>query len=281
MSCNDIWAGVQDGSLFCAPTAAQRAEFISCAVQRMCNVMAANAKPCSSADTLLFQFVAALAFEGRVQQAACSNQPSPGAAGQPCAPGTPCCPQCQSSLQCSNGTCCAPPPYPSLGQQALAGCPCAQGLARDPATGACCPQSMTFGSPCTPQCPCPAPMQCVDGACCWPQGTSLPQGQPYNDLTKQVWNPKSPLQPLFLDFKAISGGTTEGHVPCSASGQCISCPAGESCRKMVRALDWELSKNEAWIGADPAHVAEKCSTPNGCVFACMCGKTTTGVACTP
>lgn len=279
MACTDIWTNVNNGTLFCAPTAAQRGEFVSCAVQRMCDNMKAAGAPCTGWDKILFELIAALGFESRVLLADCSNQVAPGGAGQPCAPGTPCCAQCQNPLQCANGTCCPPPPFPALGQQALPGCPCAQGLVRNPGTGTCCPQNQSVGSPCSPGCPCPAPMQCTNGQCCWPLDASLPIGLPHNDITKQVWNPKGTPGPLYLDFKGIAGGTTESHIPCTANGPCTGCPPGETCRKMVRALDWELSKIQSWVGASPEHVAELCSKPNGCVYACMCGSQSTGTPC--
>ena len=223
MSCNDIWAGVQNGSLFCAPSAAQRAEFISCAVERNCKVLAAKAKSCSVGEKLFFLAVAAIGFEARVQQAACVNQPAPGGSGQPCAPGTACCPQCQSPLLCSNGTCCAPPPFPGFDQQALPGCPCAPGLTRNGLTGACCPQPMTAGSPCTSRCPCPQPMTCVNGTCKPPCPSQPWVGSP---CSKECPCP-APLE--------CSGGIccNSSANPCDpfgpASGPCPKCTAGQKC----------------------------------------------------
>lgn len=148
MSCATIFARAQNGTLFCSPTAAERNEFIQCAVQRMCNVyQQMTTKQCKPVDTLFLGVIAALALEAKVNEAACQNQPPPGGFGQPCAPGTPCCPSCVAPFAC-NGS------------------------------GTCCPNPMTAGSPCGPNCPCPAPMQCVNGACVAPCDQPMVEGSP-------------------------------------------------------------------------------------------------------
>lgn len=171
MSCSSIWAGVQNGTLFCNPTPAERAEFIQCATQRICaSYQAASGVSCNSGDIFFFGLLAALGFQARVQQASCGNQPNPGSFGQPCAPGSPCCPQCLAPLACNGqGNCCPTPMV--AGSPCSTSCPCPAPM--QCVSGQCqmpCPNPMVEGSPCNAQCPCPQGMVCKDGFCCLQNG---------------------------------------------------------------------------------------------------------------
>ena len=190
-------------------------------------------------------------------------------------PGCPCAQN--STLSPVTNTCC-PNQGAALGQTPLAGCPCGQGLVSN-GIGPCCPQNQGVGSACNAGCPCPAPMQCINGQCCFQSGNGIVQSIPYNDKTKGPFKPKgTPTSVWVLDkhgfgsgalVTAVANGKIGSAQPCGHQG-CSACPPGESCFRVVRHLDAVPEVSAGWELGGGAWEATNCTANKPCISACMC-----------
>ncbi len=183
-----------------------------------------------------------------------------GALFAPCGPAqTPSgvlCKRCRGNMLCRNGQCC-PAPRPGV---------------------------LAVGQPCSQNCPCPrvgmpgggfVQLQCVNGRCCWPSGAAAWTSGiiPYGGTTRQPYNPKTEGTTVWVDGFAFNGGPELEKLgstqPCRGGG--CQCPAGETCRRMLRPVQLDPQKTSPWVDMTPTKWASL-----GCVPVGSCPKAPDG-----